>query len=221
MSLLPEAVLLHWPAVVILAVVSLVLLVARDRRLATLALLGQYLWLSTQMSYDLYHLVAGVRLGLGVALCLILYITAEHVEAALRRVPAADEPNTAFRLAALALATLLAWGVWQRYPLALVPDRLGMTSYWLVFDGILLMLMSTEPLSMGLGLMTMLNGFEGVYLYEEQGLVIAGLVGIVDICIALGITLFAEVAAGAVVRRADAELSGETPDRSGGEALPR
>jgi hypothetical protein len=217
--LVPDIALLQWPTVLILGAISLVLLVSRDRRLALLALLAQYIWLGTQMSYDIYRSVALVRLGLGLALCLILYISAHHIENISRQAQVPDALNTGFRLVVMALGALLTWGMWVRYPLAAVPDGLGLASYWLVFDGLLLMLMSTDPLRMGLGLMTVLNGFEGVYLYQEHGLVITGVVGIVDICVALGITLFAEAAAGALAHQQEPLDIEAAPSRLDDEML--
>lgn len=182
----------HWPTLIVLLLISLLLLAVSDRRVAMVSLLAQYTWLSSQMGAELYRPVALMRLGLGLVLCLILYLTARHVE--LTEIPSKHSAmNGGFRLAVVALGAWLAYSMWHRYPLATVPDILGLTCYWLAFDGLLLILISTEPFHMGLGLITLINGFEGVYLFQERGLLVIGLVGIIDICIALGTVYFAEV----------------------------
>jgi len=178
--------------VIVLGLISLALMLPRDRRVALLGLLGCYVWMATQMRYDIYRPVALVRLGLGALVCLMLYVTAGHVEAAARAEGRPVEMNLLFRAMAAVLAGLLAWGVWTRFPMSLVPESLGLASYWLALDGIIMMLMGGEPLAMGLGLMTLVCAFEGVYLYGEQGLIATALIGVLDVAIAMAISVLAE-----------------------------
>jgi len=202
--------------------------VVEERRLSLSALLVQYLLLGALVGPELYRPIAMVRMGLGVAVCLVLYITAWHVERVLHRQYAAngqlsssstDLPQlwqgpfdpavrgvsgrgrtpsvrgmgALFRFMVLALAVLVAYGLWRTYPLELVPASVNLTSYLLVSIGLMLTLTSADPLRMGLGVLTFVNGFEGTYLFLENSLVMIALLSVVDIVVAFGIVACAEM----------------------------
>jgi len=205
MPTMPTISLGQMATLMVLAIISLVLMLPRDRRVALLGLLGCYVWMATQMRYDIYRPVALVRLGLGALVCLMLYVTAGHVETAARSEGRPVEMNLVFRAMAAVLAGLLAWGIWRRYPLSLVPEGLGLASYWLALDGVIMILMGGEPLAMGLGLMALVCAFEGVYLYGEQGLIATALIGVLDVAIAMAISVLAETGLRERVRTARSE----------------
>jgi hypothetical protein len=73
-----------------------------------------------------------------------------------------------------------------------VPASINLTGYWLVSIGLLLTLTSVDPLRMGFGVLTFVNGFEGIYLYLEQSLVVIGLLGVLNILAALAIATCSE-----------------------------
>lgn len=197
-----------------LLVASGLMVVVEERRLSLSALLVQYLLLGALVGPELYRPIVMVRMGLGVAVCLVLYITAWHVESTLRRRHTAinDVPQlwqgplgpaaravsvggmgALFRFMVLVLAVLVAYGLWRAYPLELVPAGVNLTSYLLVITGLLVALTSADPLRMGLGVLTFVNGFEGTYLFLENSLIMIALLSVVDIAVALGIVACAEM----------------------------
>lgn len=196
-----------------LSLVSALIFVVEERRLAVLALLLQYgLW-GLLLASHLYRPLLFVRLGLGVVICLMLALSAGSVQRRLRQLapllregaplwPATLAPalravslagmGAVFRLLVMALGGMVAYNLWRNYPLGLVPPEVNLASYWLISIGLLMILTSADPLRMGLGLLTCLNGFEGFYLLLEQGLVVISLVGMADVLIALGVVVCAE-----------------------------
>lgn len=197
------------------------MVVVEERRVSLSALLVQYLLLGVLMGSELYRPIVMVRIGLGVAVCLVLYITAWHVETVLRReqpagtnlpqmwqgtlgviaqplrggerAPSARGMGALFRFMVLILAVLVAYGLWRAYPLGMVPAAVNLTSYLLVTTGLLVTLTSADPLRMGLGVLTFVNGFEGTYLFLENSLVMIAVLSVVDIVVALGIVACAEM----------------------------
>jgi len=194
------------------------MVVVEERRLSLSALLVQYLLLGVLVGPELYRPIVMVRIGLGVAVCLVLYITAWHVETVLRRqpvasvglpqawqgplgpavsggerAPSARGMGALFRFVVLVLAVLVAYGLWRAYPLGMVPAAVNLTSYLLVTTGLLVMLTSADPLRIGLGVLTFVNGFEGTYLFLENSLVMIALLSVIDIVVALGIVACAEM----------------------------
>jgi len=200
-------------AALALAAASAALLLIEERRLSLLPLLAQYLLLDLLVAPQMYRPILYVRLALGIAVCLILYITAIHVQRELNTLapllstegnvwctPAAPAlraislagMGAGFRLMVVALGGLAAYGLWRAYPLAVVPTAMNLTGYWLVAIGLLLTLTSVDPLRMGFGVLTFINGFEGIYLHLEQSLVVISLLGMLDVLLALGIAACSE-----------------------------
>ena len=196
-----------------LTLVSALIFVVEERRLTVLALLLQYGLLGLLMAPHLYRPVLFVRLGLGGVICLMLALTAGSVQRRLGRLallvregqplwptnlaPALRAVNLAgmgaiFRLVVMALGGLVAYNLWRTYPLGFVPAEINLASYWLISTGLLMVLTSADPLRMGLGLLTCLNGFASFYLLLEQGLVVISLMGVADVLIALGVVICAE-----------------------------
>ncbi len=196
-----------------LVAVSAFLFVLQDRRLSLVPLLIQYVLLGLLIGSQFYPPLVVVRIALGVIICLILYITAGHVQRELYglRPRLAEESDiwhtppapalraislagmgSVFRLIVMAMGGLVAYGVWQAYPITLMPAEISLTSYWLIAIGLLMTLTSVDPLRMGFGLLTCINGFEGMYLFLEQSLVVIGLMGIINIVMTLGIAVCAE-----------------------------
>jgi hypothetical protein len=196
-----------------LALVSALLLIVEERRLSLFPLLIQYILVGLLVGPQLYRPLVLIRVGLGFAICIILLMTGNHAQSQLRSVAPAsgderhiwrtplapDHPmarftgmGPTFRLVVMILGSFMAYGAWRAYPIDLVPAEINLTGYWLISIGLLLTLTSVDPLRMGFGLLTFLNGFEALYLFLEQSLIVIGLLGVVDLVIALGTVVCAE-----------------------------
>lgn len=196
-----------------LVLVSASMVIVGSRRLSVLALLLQYTLLGLLVSPELYRPIMLVRFALGFAICLILYITAGHAEAEPMKRPSrsargsvfgsllgpasgsADRAGmgTVFRVLALILGALAAYGTWRAYPLPSVPAGHNLITYWLVSMGLIQLLIGVDPLRVGVGLLTVTSGLQTIYLSFERGLLVTGLIGIVDVLMALAIAYSAEV----------------------------
>ena len=207
-----------------LAIVSALMMIIEERRLSLVPLLIQYILLGLLVGPRFYRPIMFVRAGLGMAICLILYVTAQHVQEELGKLTGPNGPRSlaagnlgqsqeegwdsplapawrainlagmgsVFRLIVIALGGIMAYGIWRTFPLSFVPAEINLTSYWLICIGLLLILTSADPLRMGFGLLTCINGFESLYLFLEQSLIVIGLLGVADIIIALSVVICAE-----------------------------
>ena len=196
--------------VVALAVASALMLLLEDRRLSVLSLLAQYILLGILMSPQLYHPLALLRIGLGTVLCLILYISAMHVQRTLKPAPQAAKPaegeeldadvtpdrpqaqSALFRLLVVILGGFITYAIWRAYSLPLVPTELLLTVYWLMAIGILMLLISRGPLRQGMGLLTALSGFEALYMLWQTSFVVISILGTFNLLVALAIAFCAE-----------------------------
>jgi hypothetical protein len=197
-----------------LVAVSALMLVVEEQRLSLLPLLLQYLLLGLLMSSEFFRPIVLLRVGLGVAICLILYLTASQMRRAMHIPPPliptegplwdlnpSSAPRMAslggmgafFQIVVLVLGGFVAFGLWRAYPLPDIPAEINLASYWLVTSGLLIILTSTGPLRMGFGLLTLMNAIESLYLFYEHSLLVIGLLGIVDIVVVLGVVVCTEV----------------------------
>jgi len=184
-----------------LTVVSVVLLVVEDRRLSLLPLLAQYLLLGSLVAAEVFSYIMLVRIAVAVSICLMLYISATHVEHTLQEMTARDAHHAVglspdigilFRLATLVVGGLLAYGLWQAYPLPGLSSGMSLATYWLGMIGLLMAVTSSDPLRIGFGVLTLLNGFSCFYIFLERSLVVIGLLGFIDIITALAVVVGTE-----------------------------
>ncbi len=100
---------------------------------------------------------------------------------ALRRLPE-DLP---LRGVTLLAALLIAYTASSRFPLPQVTFEVGLVCYLMAVVGMFLAGMSEEPLQVGLGLLVFLNGFDLFFSALEPSLVVVGLLGALELLIAL------------------------------------
>jgi len=100
--------------------------------------------------------------------------------------------SSSFRILVVALGAAGAYGLWQAYPITLLSPQMNLASYWLVATGLLLAATSQDPLRIGIGLLTFLNGFETAYYTLNSSLMLVGLMGAGEILIALAASNAAE-----------------------------
>lgn len=184
-----------------LTAVSVLLLAVEERRVSLLPLLVQYLLLGSLVAAAVFSYIMLVRIAVGMAICLMLYVSANHVEHTLadlaaqgarRRSGISSDIGALFRLATLVVGALIAYGLWRTYPLPDLPSELGLATYWLIVIGLLMAVSSSDPLRVGYGVLTLLNGFSCFYIYLERSLLVIGLIGFIDIIAALAVVLGAE-----------------------------
>jgi len=197
-----------------IAASSALLLILEERRLSIFILGSQYLWLALLVGPQLYRPLTLVRLGVGLFVCGMLYLTASHVQGALYGL-LPPMPNTkwtwktpwvmllrvlsltgfglAFRLMVVALGSLVAYGLWRNYPIVAIPAEINLAVYWLLSMGLLIVFTASEPMRMGLGILTFVEGITTLYFLLEHSFLVVGLLSAVEISLALAIVLAAEM----------------------------
>jgi len=149
--------------------------------------------------------VAVIKVLIGDLVCVVLYLTARLVSAGeeeptLEQEAAEDSGSPlpairggasladfAFRLLAALFVGLAVYSLSKRYPLPEVPSDIGFACYWLASQGLLVLMLTDEPLKAGMGLLTLIAGFELFYSVLEHSLSVAGFLGIANFLIALAI----------------------------------
>ncbi len=181
-----------------------VMVLVRDWRISLLALLGQYLLVGLILSRLVLPEVALIKVLTGALICPMLYLAARQAGwgAGRNSRPAAARGGIfpggrAFRLLAVTLVALLAVTLSRSYPLPVVPPDVGLGSYWLMLNGLLILMLTEEPLKAGQGLLTAIIGFELLYAPIERSLVLVWLWAVMSLLLTLAIAYLA------VVRGAD------------------
>jgi hypothetical protein len=170
------------------------LLLISDRRIALIPLFLQYVLLAFFIGPRVYGPLVIVRSGLGVAICMIMLITAIHAHPVLLRTsPVGSKTlNFSFRLLLIAFGGLIAFSMWKSKLIPQLSSLDSLTSYGLIILGLLAAASSSDPLRIGLGLLACLNGFETAFILLQQGLLVIVLWGLVDVLMALTIVVGAE-----------------------------
>ena len=181
-------------AIVGLFVTGGLIVLARDWRASLLALLGQYLLAGLILSRLILPEIALIKVLTGALICPMLYLAARQAGwGAGRGWPAPPAGSSlfpgglAFRLLAVTLMTLLAVTLNQSYPLPVIPRDVGLSSYWLMLIGLLVLMLTEEPLKAGQGLLTGIVGFELLYAAVERSLALVWLWATVNLLLALAI----------------------------------
>jgi len=191
------------PAIVGLVITASLIVVLRDWRFALAALSVQYVLVGLLLTRLIQPRVAVTKVLIGALVCVVLYLTARLVsdkgEGSSRG--GASLADFAFRLLAALLVGLAVYSLSKRYPLPEVPSDIGLACYWLASLGLLVLMLTEEPLKAGMGLLTLVTGFELFYSALERSLSVAGFLGIANFLIALAIAYLtaaseAELAAG-------------------------
>ena len=100
--------------------------------------------------------------------------------------------SSSFRILVVALGAVGAYGLWHAYPIMLLSSQVSLACYFLLANGLLLAATSQDPLRIGIGLLTLLNGFEIAYYTLNTSLMLVGLMGAGEILIALAASNAAE-----------------------------
>jgi hypothetical protein len=178
-----------------------VIVVFKDWRTSLLAMVIQYVVVGLLLVSEIRMELALIKTLVGTILCMILYMTARHVDwgrpepvpdSAQEEGPEADSrwilpTELPFRFLAALLVMVAAYGGASSHPLPDVSEALSLGSYTLGALGILAMGLTDEPLKAGLGLLTFVSAFELFYTVLEPSLIVVGFLGLSNLLIALAI----------------------------------
>lgn len=181
--------------VLVTLVAATVMLALASERTLVVPLALQYTLVALLLTREVTSPLFAMRAILTVAISANVYITGSHMEQALHSARSARQPRgmgRAYRLAALAWALMIAFGLWYGYPLLHLPRTLTLAAYALMMVGATCALVSTDPLRMGAGALLLLAGFEAILLSLESSLVVVALFGMLEIVLALAVSFASE-----------------------------
>jgi hypothetical protein len=175
----------------ILLVTGGTIFVATEWRLTLLALLAQYLTAGLLLGHAGLLTAAGAEIITGATACGIIYLAA--------RSSVGGNLATRFTIAewllrfiTVALIAVGVFGVVQRSQLAQVPMASLTGAFWLIAIGLLTIGLNHRPMRIGLGLLTFQTGFALLYAHLDTGLVVIGLLGCVNLVLALVISVLVQ-----------------------------
>lgn len=183
-----------------------VLIVIQDWRLSLLALAAQYVFVGLLLTRVLVPELAALKALIGLIICPVLYVTAVRVRWGQPGAGANGQPgwrlptSEPFRLVAALMGALVTYNLATRPGLTLpeVQDpAINLACFALMGLGLLALGLTEEPLKAGMGLLTFMSGFELFYAGLEQSLLVIGLLGLVNLLIALGVAYLASARAAA------------------------
>jgi hypothetical protein len=203
-----------WPVFLGLVVTASVIAVARDWRFWLWSLLLQYVLLSVLHLRMLAPELALIKLIVGVLICPMLYWAARWVESerahraeVARRQIAEQEGEVPlpplpwpvlpthwmFRLLTVLLLGLVLYSVSRSFSLPLVEPDIAAVCIWLWLVGLLILVLTSEPLPAGIGVLTMISGFELFFDAMSPGLVGLGILATIDLLLGLAISYLTSV----------------------------
>ncbi len=193
------------PAVMAVAIAAATLVMFRDWRLSVLGLGAQAVFAGLLFTLLLPPRIAGVKLVVGLFVTLIYYNTGQWL-ARFNAAPAdpprlvqgwyrvLPHPRLLFRLFAVLLVALASWQTApQIQNIFSTPNHIALGGSLLIGLGLLNLGLSEAPFRTGLGLITVLMGFELFYAAIEPALAVIGMLAAVDFAVALAVSYLAIV----------------------------
>jgi hypothetical protein len=187
-------------------IAATLLVASRDWRLNVFALAAQYFFLTLLMTRVVRVEMAAVKGLIGWVICLVFYMTEQQAHAIGEAAAPSDElslgrwvgarvhlwrhqgisSQAAFSFLAAVLVGVAIYAGAPSVPLPQLPAGLSLVCYHMAGLGILLLGLSQDPLRVGVGLLTVLSGFDLFYVALEPSLVVTGLLGSISFVVALG-----------------------------------
>ncbi len=192
------------PAAMGVLATAILLIILRDWRWSLLALAIQYMltsWLLTKVfEPEIAPGIAAIKLLAWMVICLTLYITARQVHwgSPRQKTENTDSPslqvgqwalptNLLFRLFVSLMAAIAVLTTINRGAIVLpeVPAHINLAAISLMAMGMLALGLTEEPLTAGMGLLTLMAGFELFYHSLEQAITVIAFLIVIDFMIAL------------------------------------
>ena len=181
-------------AVVAVFVMTPILVVIDDRRLVVGALAVLYLFVSLLFTNVLATQIAGIKLIVYIIVWLIIFICAQqkgwgYTDASNEVYGLVISATIRFRVLAVFMVGIVGWQLVETgmLPFPVVSRYVTLGATQLVFQGLLLLAIGKQPLKIGLGILVMYSGFGLLYSAVEPSLMVVGMLGLVDIAVALAI----------------------------------
>jgi hypothetical protein len=174
-----------------------IILVGRDWRLLILALLSQYILVGLLLSRLVRPDIAVLKIMIGAFICPILFLSARQISVTPPLTPllknnkhyfGPSSTGFVFRLLTALLMMLVAVTLSQAFALPGLSPNITIGVYWLVLAGLVVLILTEDPMKVGHGLLTILVGFDLFYTTLESSLLITGLWGAINLLIALAIS---------------------------------
>ena len=179
-------------SVVAVFVMALILVVVDDRSLVVVALAILYLFVSLLFTNVLAPQIAGIKLIVYIVVWIIIFV---GVQQKARRYD--NESNEMgrlivsakirFRVFAVIAAGLVGWQLVEtgKLPFPIVSEPVTLSATQLVCQGLMLLAIARQPLKIGIGILVMFSGFGLLYSAVEPALMVVGMLGLIDIAVAL------------------------------------
>jgi hypothetical protein len=181
-------------AVVAVFVMTPILVVIDDRRLVVGALAVLYLFVSLLFTNVLATQIAGIKLIVYIIVWLIIFICAQqkgwgYTDSSNEVHGLVLSAKIRFRILAVFMVGIVGWQLVETgmLPFPVVSQFVTLGATQLVFQGLLLLAIAKQPLKIGLGILVMYSGFGLLYSAVEPSLMVVGMLGLVDIAVALAI----------------------------------
>lgn len=190
-----------------LLIAAALLVILVNWRLLIVALALQYILIGLMLTRVVPIELAAVKALVGIMICPVLYITARRVhwgrpEEEAEEDRAAERPQRRWwhilsagwpvRVIVAVLALAISIGLASRSPLPIVTDLplsrdLTIGAFSVILLGLINAALAENPLKVGIGLLSILAGFELLYTAVEPTLTIVGLLGLTNLFLALAI----------------------------------
>jgi len=181
-------------AVVVVCVMALILVVVDNRNLIVVALAVIYLFVSLLFTNIVALQIAGIKLIGYIVVWTIIFGCVQqkgwsYGEDNNKMDGLIVSAQIRFRVFAAIIAGLVGWQLVQtgKLPFPIVSESVTLGATQLICQGLILLSIARQPLKVGIGILIMFSGFGLLYSAVEPALMVVGMLGVVDIAVALAI----------------------------------
>ena len=157
---------------------------------------AQYILVGLILSRLVRPDIAVLKVMIGAFVCPILFLSARQVTVtpsliallSKERRQMAPPTGFVFRLFTVLLMILVAITLSHTFTLTGLSLNITLGVYWLILAGLTTLILTDNPIKVGVGLLTILSGFDLFYTTLERSLLITGLWGTVNLLVALAVS---------------------------------